>query len=149
LKEKLGILKALQFLGDVFLAQGKEYTAINLFTVALDGFTAMDVHRNRAECMLRLAEISKEHNDLLKAVEFWETARPLFEQSSQSKQVEYVDECLAGVGKDVLEQHRLNLARLAELNVPFATVEDVDDLSDIKDMERLDLDDEKVFLVAV
>ncbi|KAJ7911140.1 hypothetical protein B0H13DRAFT_2483243 [Mycena leptocephala] len=149
LKEKLGILKALQFIGDVFLAQGEEYTAINLFTVALDGFTVMDVHRNRAECMLRLAEISKEHNDLLKAVEFWETARPLFEQSSQSKQVEYVDECLAGVGKDVLEQHRLNLARLAELNVPFATVEDEDDLSDIKDMERLDLDDEKEFLDAV
>jgi hypothetical protein len=52
LKEKLGILKALQFLGDVFLAQGEEYTALNLFTVALEGFTAMDVHRSRAECML-------------------------------------------------------------------------------------------------
>jgi hypothetical protein len=88
---------------------------------------------------------------MLKAVEFWETARPLFEQSSQSKQVEYVDERLAGVNKDVLEQHSINLAHLAELNAPFATVEDVtvDDLSDIEDMERLGLDDDKELLVAV
>jgi hypothetical protein len=48
-KEKLGIYKALQFLGDIFLSQSNEYTAISLFTVALEGFTQMDVHRSRAE----------------------------------------------------------------------------------------------------
>ncbi|KAJ7920515.1 hypothetical protein B0H13DRAFT_1867585 [Mycena leptocephala] len=42
-REKLGINKALQFLGDVFLAQDDEHTAINLFTVVLQGFTYMDV----------------------------------------------------------------------------------------------------------
>ncbi|KAJ7842088.1 hypothetical protein B0H13DRAFT_1909980 [Mycena leptocephala] len=96
-KEKLGIYKALQFLGDVFLAQDDEHTAINLFTVALEGFTYMDVHRSRAECMLQLGDISKGHGDLLKAVEFWTTARPLFEQSSQAKQVKHI---IANVGTE-------------------------------------------------
>jgi tetratricopeptide (TPR) repeat protein len=141
-KEKLGIHKALQFLGDAFLAQDDEHTAINLFTVALEGFTYMDVHCSRAECMLRLGDISKGHGDLLKAVEHWTTARQLFEQSSQAKQLENIDQRLAGVGEDVLEQYRTNLARLAELNAPSGTVDEISDLSDIEDMEGLDLEDE-------
>jgi hypothetical protein len=112
LKEKLGIHKALQFLGDIFLASDDEETATSLFTVALEGFTQMDVHRSRAECMLRLGDISKSHGNLLKAVELWETARPLFKQSSQAKQVENIDESLAGVGEDVVEQYQYNLVRL-------------------------------------
>ncbi|KAJ7839797.1 hypothetical protein B0H13DRAFT_1911045 [Mycena leptocephala] len=86
-QEKLGIHKALQFLGDVFLAQDDEHTAINLFTVALEGFIYMDMHHSRAECMLQLGDISKGHGDLQKAVELWTTARPLFEQSSQAKKL--------------------------------------------------------------
>jgi tetratricopeptide (TPR) repeat protein len=137
--EKLGIHKALQFLGDVFFAQDDEQTAINLFTVALEGFTWMDVHRSRAECMLRLGDISKGHGNLQKAVELWTTARPLFEKSLQAKQVENIDQRLAGVDEDVLEKHRTNLARLAELNAPSGKI---NNLSDIEDMERLDLEDE-------
>jgi hypothetical protein len=56
-KERLGINKALQFLGDIFLAQADEDTAVSLFIVALEGFTFMDVHRSRAECMLRLGDM--------------------------------------------------------------------------------------------
>ncbi|KAJ7827719.1 hypothetical protein B0H13DRAFT_1917502 [Mycena leptocephala] len=134
-KETLGIYKALQFLGDAFLAHDDEHTAINLFTVALEGFTYMDVHHSRAECMLRLGDISKGEGALLKAVELWTTARPLFEQSSQAKQIENIDQRLAGVSEDVLEQHRKNLARLAELIVPSGTVDEINDLSDIEDME--------------
>jgi hypothetical protein len=141
-REKLGIHKALQFLGDVFLAQDDEHTAINLFTVALEGFTYMDVHHSRAECMLRLGDISKGHGDLLKAVELWETARPLFERSSQVKKVENIDQMLAGIDGDVLEQYRTNLAHLAELNAPSGTVDEIRDLSDIEDMDGLDLEDE-------
>jgi tetratricopeptide (TPR) repeat protein len=138
-QEKLEIHKALQFLGDAFLAQDDEHTAINLFTVALEGFTYMDVHRSRAECMLRLRDISKGEGDLMKAVELWETARPLFEQSSQAKQVNNIDQRLADVGEDVLEQHRKNLAHLAELTAPSGTM---DDLSDVEDMEGLNLEGE-------
>jgi tetratricopeptide (TPR) repeat protein len=126
-KEKLGIYKALRSLGDIFLAQHDDHTAISLFIVALEGFTHMDVHRSRAECMLQLGDISKGHGDLFKAVEFWETARPLFERSSQAKQIQHINERVAGVSKDVLKQHRNNLARLAELNAPSGTVEELED----------------------
>lgn len=132
-KEKLSIHKALQFLGEYFLAQDEE-TAISLYIVALDGFTRMDVHRSRAECLIRLGEISNAHGDLLSAVENWQTARPLFERSSQTKQVEETDRRLASVGEDVLEQYNRNLARLAELSVPSGTTEEVEDnLSDVED----------------
>jgi hypothetical protein len=98
-----------------------------LFTVALEGFTEMDVHCSRAECMLRLGDISMGHGDPLKAVEFWDGARPRFECSSQAKQVQHINERLAGVSEDVLEQHRNNLARLTELNAPSGTVEELED----------------------
>ncbi|KAJ7891126.1 hypothetical protein B0H13DRAFT_1887298 [Mycena leptocephala] len=143
-KENLGISKALQFLGDIFLSQNDEHTATNLFTVALEGFTQMDVHRSRAECMLRLGDISMGHSDLLKAVEFWERARPLFERSLQAQQVQHINERLAGISEDVLEQHRNNLACLAELNAPSGTVEELeDDLSDIEELDKVDMGNEK------
>jgi tetratricopeptide (TPR) repeat protein len=143
-KEKLGIFKALQFLGDIFLSQNDEQTAISLFTVALEGFTKMDVHRSRAECMLRLGNISMGHGDPLKAVEFWERAGPLFERSSQAKQVQHIDERVANISENVLEQHRNNVARLAELNAPAGTVGELeDDLSDIEDLDKMDMGEEK------
>ncbi|KAJ7882500.1 hypothetical protein B0H13DRAFT_1890802 [Mycena leptocephala] len=150
-KEKLGTYKALQFLGDVFLSQNDEHTATNLFTVALEGFTQMDVHCSRAECMLRFGDISMGHGDLLKAVEFWEAARPLFERSSQAKQVQHIDERVANISKDVLEQHRNNLAHLAELNALAGTVEELeDDLSDIEDLNKVDMGEGKELgLIAV
>jgi hypothetical protein len=82
LKEKLGIHKDLQFLGDIFLSHNDEATAISLYTVALEGFTQMDDHRSRTECMLLLGDLSKGYGDFLKAVKLWETAPPLFERSS-------------------------------------------------------------------
>jgi hypothetical protein len=139
-REKLGIYKAFQSLGDIFLAQDDEHTAISLFTVALEGFTEMDVHRSRAECMLRFGDIPMRQSEPLKAVEFWERARPLFERSSQAKQVQGIDERAVNISKDVLEQHRNNLACLAELHVPAGTVEELeDDLSEIEDLDKVDI----------
>ena len=87
--------------------------------------------------MLRLGDISKQHGDFLKAVEFWHRARPLFEWSSQAKQINQIDERLASVSEDVLLQHQKNLACLAELNAPTGIVEEVeDDLSDIEARKR-------------
>ncbi|KAJ7019271.1 hypothetical protein C8F04DRAFT_1323917, partial [Mycena alexandri] len=126
-KERLGTYKGLLFLGDVFLRENEEATSISLFTLALEGFSQMDVHRSRAECMIRLGGISKKHGDLLKALELWETARPLFERSSQAKRVQDIDERLAGIGEDVREQHRSNLARLTELTAPTGKVEEADE----------------------
>jgi hypothetical protein len=136
-KQKSGVHKALQFLGDIFLVQADEDTAVSMFIVALKGFTYMDVHCSRAECMLRLGDIAQEHGDLGKAVESWDAARPLFERSSQAKQVELIDERLARVGKDLLEKHRRNLACLAEINAPTGTVEDTqEDLSDTEELQE-------------
>jgi tetratricopeptide (TPR) repeat protein len=94
-KERMGIHKAFQCLGDIFLIEGDGETALNLFTTALEGFTSMDIHRSRAECMLRLGDIASQQNNLLRALELWQTARSLFERSSQTKQVENVDQRLS------------------------------------------------------
>jgi tetratricopeptide (TPR) repeat protein len=117
-KEKLQVYKALQFFGQMFLAKKDEGTAISLFTVALEAFTYMDVHKSRAECMLRLGDISNKCGDQLKAVELWETARPLFERSSQVKEVQCVDDRLSSVGSNVLDHQRENIAYLMRLDVP-------------------------------
>ncbi|KAJ7713748.1 hypothetical protein B0H16DRAFT_534325 [Mycena metata] len=143
-KEKLGIYKALQFIGDVHLMQNDEVSAVSLFTVALDGFTYMDVHRSRAECMTRLGDMAKKNGDLLKALELWETAKPLFERSSQAKRVRDIDERVGSISEETKEQHQKNLACLAELNVPAGKVEEVD-----SDTEELGLEEEQVKLITV
>ncbi|KAJ6450030.1 hypothetical protein C8R47DRAFT_1230412 [Mycena vitilis] len=149
LKEKLLVYKALLSLGQIFDHQADEDTAISLFNVALEGFTSMDVHRSRAECMLYLGDIYKGHGDLLKAVELWDTARPLFERSSQSKQVTKINERLGSVGEDLLEQHRKSLAVLAELNTPSATIEETEDeLSDAEDIQKESVDEKGVRVLA-
>ncbi|KAF8191090.1 hypothetical protein K438DRAFT_1763002 [Mycena galopus ATCC 62051] len=94
-KQKLESYKAIQFLGDVFLAQDDRNTATNLFTVALEGFTQMDVYRSRAECMLQLGDICMANGDVLRAKELWQTSGLLFERSSQAKKVANIDERLA------------------------------------------------------
>ncbi|KAJ7724644.1 hypothetical protein B0H16DRAFT_1698583 [Mycena metata] len=128
-KEKLGIHKGLQFMGDIFLLENDEASAISLFTLALEGFTLMDVHRSRAECMIRLGDISEKSGKPLNALELWQMARPLFERSSQTKQIQAIDERISKVNQGVKEQHERNLARLAELSVPVGklAVEDAED----------------------
>jgi tetratricopeptide (TPR) repeat protein len=134
-KQTLQVHKALQFFGDTFLHQQDEDTAITLFTVALEGFTYMDVHQSRAECMLRLGDIFNNHGDWLKAVEFWTTAQLLFKRSSQAKQVECVDERLARMGNDVLKQHRENIAHLVELNVLSGSLSVIEDEKQVELIE--------------
>ncbi|KAJ7094821.1 hypothetical protein C8R44DRAFT_749401 [Mycena epipterygia] len=95
--------KALQFLGDIFLTGGDLNTAGSLFTVALDTFTYMDIHCSRAECMLRLGDISKQRGHLVEAVKFWKEAQPLFEHSLQTKENSQIDTRLAAVDQEILE----------------------------------------------
>jgi tetratricopeptide (TPR) repeat protein len=143
-KERLEIYKALQFIGDTFLAQNDEGTALNLFTVALEGFTHMDVHQSRGECMLRLGDIAKTHHDMLKSVELWKSARPLFERSLQTKQVQQIDSRLASIDKDVLEKHRNNLASLVKISEPSEDVEELEgDICDTADLNKVDFEEVK------
>ncbi|KAJ7466325.1 hypothetical protein FB451DRAFT_1178474 [Mycena latifolia] len=119
LGDKIALHRALQFLGDVFQTEGDHATSTSLFTVALEGFTWMDIHCSRAECMLRLGDLGKGHGDVLKAIELWKTARPLFERSSQGKQVIQIDERLAAITNNVLEEPTDSLTHLGQLNAPI------------------------------
>ncbi|KAJ7463345.1 hypothetical protein FB451DRAFT_1494414 [Mycena latifolia] len=121
LGDKIALHRALQFLGDVFQANGDSATSTTLFTVALDTFTWMDIHRSRAECILRLGDLAKGHGDVSKAIELWKTARPLFEHSSQAKQVTQIDERLATITNNVLEETN-SLTHLEQLNAPISAV---------------------------
>ncbi|KAJ7493668.1 hypothetical protein FB451DRAFT_1164546 [Mycena latifolia] len=96
---KLPLHKALQFIGDIFLYNGDEQTAHSLFMVALEGFTLMDVHHSRANCMLRLGDIAKQRGKLVEAVELWRNARPLFEQSLQTRDVAEINTRLSAADR--------------------------------------------------
>ncbi|KAJ7495495.1 hypothetical protein FB451DRAFT_1478361 [Mycena latifolia] len=123
-KQKREIHKALQCLGDFYQACGDEKTAISLFTIALEGFTQMDVHRSRAECMVHLGDIAKMQGDLPKAVQLWEAARPLFKRSSQQKQIADLDERLADMVDVQPEEHRDTLIRLLSLKAPDTSLDE-------------------------
>ncbi|KAF7351500.1 ATPase-AAA-core domain-containing protein [Mycena sanguinolenta] len=98
-RDKHALYLALQYLGEVFLLKGYEIDAENFFVIALEGFTSMDVHRNRADCMLRLGQIMEKRGDLEKAETLWMDARPLFERSLQEKDVAQLNMRLAVLRK--------------------------------------------------
>jgi tetratricopeptide (TPR) repeat protein len=80
-KEAVPTMQALRCLGQIFFAQGDYETALSLFSLALDRFTIMDVHRWRADCMVRIADIWEQRGETRKSVVLWKAARPLFETS--------------------------------------------------------------------
>jgi tetratricopeptide (TPR) repeat protein len=152
-KQRLELHKALQFLGDVFRAQGDQETAISLFTVALDGFTQLDVHRSRAECMVRLGDISRLTGDEPKAVNLWETARPLFERSSQRKQLADLDVKLANLcynHSPEVQQESHNY--LSNIHAPTEHLKPLSDAESpnfmgIEDMENRGLEEKKALVL--
>ncbi|KAJ7240903.1 hypothetical protein C8J57DRAFT_1561900 [Mycena rebaudengoi] len=117
-QDKLQTMQAFRCLGQIFSVQGDNDTAHHLFTVALDGFTVMDVHRWQADCMVRVADIMNDCGEVMKAVDLWKTARPLFERSSQIKDIIKIDAKLVRVDSAVLAEYEEQLQRLSELHVP-------------------------------
>jgi predicted negative regulator of RcsB-dependent stress response len=83
--------QALRYFGDIFLAIGNEQTALNIFQAVLDGSTEMDVHRRRADCMSRIGDILLRRQEVERATEMWEAARPLFVRSSRANDVVATD----------------------------------------------------------
>jgi hypothetical protein len=153
-KDKLAIMKAFCCLGQIFAVHGDVNTALSLLTVALDGFTFMDVHRWRADCMVRIADIWNGCGEVLKAVGLWKAARPLFERSSQAKDVARIDANLAKVEASILENNQRRLLQLAELNVPAEVLtvtdheKDQDSASEEEDQELVD-EDQNSLQIAV
>jgi tetratricopeptide (TPR) repeat protein len=114
-KDKLELHKSLVFLGDVFLATKDDETATNLYIVALEGFTHMDVHCSQAQCMVHLGDLANEQGHTSKAIGFWTAARPLFERSLQTKDVTHIDFRLSTVDKS----HQKSLLQLTALSAPY------------------------------
>ncbi|KAJ7762882.1 hypothetical protein B0H14DRAFT_2633879 [Mycena olivaceomarginata] len=114
----LTVHKALSSMGHILWAMGDLSTAQSMFTVALEGFTWMDVHRSRAECMLHLGEISQQRGDFEEAISSFKAARPLFERSSQVKDVEHVDSLVRSLEEEIERGHSTKVAYLSTLNVP-------------------------------
>ncbi|KAJ7203224.1 hypothetical protein C8J57DRAFT_1735354 [Mycena rebaudengoi] len=123
-KDKCQTMQAFRCLGQIFSAQGDDETALNLFNVALDGFTFMDVHRWRADCMVQIGDILNNCGEVIKAIELWKTARPLFERSSQMKDVIKIDTKIAEVDSAILAKYEEQLQHLSELHVPVSALEE-------------------------
>ncbi|KAJ7811484.1 hypothetical protein B0H14DRAFT_2859997 [Mycena olivaceomarginata] len=121
-KQKLAMYKAICFLGDVFLANGDEATAENLFTVALEALTYMDVHRSRGDCMLRLGDIAWRRGEKAGAAVLWGEAGPLFARSQRIEDVERIEKRLAGC-----EQDQITGFTHAPLRLPGSSVENIVD----------------------
>ncbi|KAJ7256306.1 hypothetical protein C8J57DRAFT_1650728 [Mycena rebaudengoi] len=117
-KDKRQTMQAFRCLGQILSANGDNETALSIFEVALDGFTSMDVHHWRADCMARIAGIMNNRGEIRKAVELWKAARPLFKRSSQMKDIIMIDANLAEVDAAVLVEYEEQLQRLSELHVP-------------------------------
>ncbi|KAF8137897.1 hypothetical protein K438DRAFT_1881246 [Mycena galopus ATCC 62051] len=115
-KAKLTLHKALLFLGDIFVIHRDEHTATNLYRVALAGFTQMDVHHSRAQCMLRLGDLAHKQGCTFEAINFWKAARPLFVRSSQAKDVTEIDSKLASI------EQVYQVMTLGTLNAPVHLV---------------------------
>jgi hypothetical protein len=88
--------------------------------------------------MIRLGDISSRRGDLLKAVELWESARPLFERSSQGKEVQCVDERLSHVSSNILEHHRENITHLVRPDVPSGNLSHIEDEGWVESIGELD-----------
>ncbi|KAJ7508316.1 hypothetical protein B0H11DRAFT_1964331 [Mycena galericulata] len=118
-KQKCEVYKALQRLGQMFLANGDEGTAESLLIIALEGFTYMDVHFSQAHCMLSLGDIAKLAGYPERAALLWAEARPLFNRSLQSMAVTQIDARLSDLEGE--RGHGVKLRALAssttEVNV--------------------------------
>ncbi|KAJ7351565.1 hypothetical protein DFH08DRAFT_935169 [Mycena albidolilacea] len=67
-KDNFALYKALLCLGDVFIINKDGKTAENLYMLALEGFTRMDIHRSRAQCMFHLGDLANEQGHTSKAI---------------------------------------------------------------------------------
>ncbi|KAJ7257841.1 hypothetical protein C8J57DRAFT_1516717 [Mycena rebaudengoi] len=124
-KEMLTLMQAFRCMGQLFAAQADDETSLSVFNVALDGFTFMDIHRWRADCMVRIADILNTQGEVMKAIELWKAARPLFERSSQTKDIIRIDANLATVDFSVLAASEKQLQQLKKLHVPIGELDRV------------------------
>jgi hypothetical protein len=132
-KSKGAIAKALRCAGDLLL-EHDESTSLSLFSAALDTFTFMDVHRDKADCMVRMASIFERRGERRNAVNILKEASSLYERSSQKQEIAKINTKLESL-MSILEQYVPQLQRLAELSVPVGDLEkaQLEELGEIED----------------
>ncbi|KAJ7115342.1 hypothetical protein C8R44DRAFT_855356 [Mycena epipterygia] len=114
LKSMVVTVSALRCIGEIFAARGDDKTAFNLLSAALHTFTVMDVHRERAKCMIGMGAILSRRGNLEKSVELWQTARVLLERSSsQTMDIARVDAMIQSAAKTTDIQTEFPLSREA------------------------------------
>ncbi|KAF8179549.1 hypothetical protein K438DRAFT_1768911 [Mycena galopus ATCC 62051] len=134
-EHKWALHRAFLFLGDLFIINNDEDTAINLFKVSLAGFTEMDVHHSRALCMLRLGDLAKKNGRTSEAIHFWKAAQPLFAWSLQIK-----DDSRLGTCENA---HQQALVKLETLNPPVQLVKEISGIP-AKDSVDKDVEEQTV-----
>ncbi|KAJ7592498.1 hypothetical protein C8J56DRAFT_885663 [Mycena floridula] len=89
-------LDALRKLGDIYLYRdGNETTALSVFEMVLEGYTARSIHSSQGDCMIRLAEILSRQGAVIQAKGYLVKAIPLFERSLQQDQVHLCQDRIA------------------------------------------------------
>jgi tetratricopeptide (TPR) repeat protein len=121
----LTVHQALQCLGDVLAQQGVVDEALSILTIALEGFTWMDVHQSRAECMRTMGDMHLRRGEISRASALWKDAQPLFQRSLQRKAVSGIDARLA----DLEQHHEAKLERHSKLNMPDVLMQQALDFS--------------------
>ncbi|KAK7006164.1 AAA domain-containing protein [Favolaschia claudopus] len=90
-RNQLVLHQALRCFADVLARQGEYDASLSVFEIALEGFTMMDVHQSRAECMRTMGELYRRRGDIARAEELWKEARILFERSHQKREMAEID----------------------------------------------------------
>ncbi|KAJ7749915.1 hypothetical protein B0H16DRAFT_863026 [Mycena metata] len=98
-QEKMALYHGLMSLGDVCLSRGEDDSAHSLFSVALQGFTDLDIHHGRAKCMNQLGDLANSQGETVTSIELWKAARPLFERCLQTRNVARINAKLLAVEK--------------------------------------------------
>lgn len=86
-------------LEDYFVGEGDKSAALSVFQFTSEDFTYLDIHRGRADCMLRIGDILDQQGRVHEAQEMWKDARPLFIRSSQARDTARCDERLASLSR--------------------------------------------------
>ncbi|KAF8192370.1 hypothetical protein K438DRAFT_1762368 [Mycena galopus ATCC 62051] len=72
-KERRATYQAIRYLADICFETCDFSAAQSLYTLALEGFSLMDIHRGKADCMARLGDIAEQNGQLRQAVAFGQT----------------------------------------------------------------------------
>ncbi|KAJ7030208.1 hypothetical protein C8F04DRAFT_1114236 [Mycena alexandri] len=115
---RLGTLKGLKRLADIYVTEQENDTALTLLDIAVQGFESMGVHLCIAECNVQISAIWESRGDLLRAIKSLEDAIPRLQRSSQVEKAARIEEdirALKECSKENLKESALVGAKTTSL----------------------------------